>query len=315
MKWLVRQEAGRKHPGEESHNIKPVYDVLSAEHKNRLQMAFDDAMQFYGYAYLKYAGLGEYLEKHGSQTNYNQMRFFLLPGESDDKLKGIVFGIHMRLIEEVHSLLRDQNYRSLDTKTGWAIESTIPRTWSWSSKDVERKGAVRRARVLLQGGAKPVALVLRDAVQQGLGDASVESLLFELVKKLQERQAEHPTYAMMHYLCTLQYRLPGREPAIDVQPSVEWPREGVASVNAPSGEWLGVIERRHDGTWLADAVRGSSIHVNFDDAVRFLVNKRTVVLLIDGQEKRVVAFNSDAEFHLLEGTWREDRTIELAFLG
>ena len=46
MKWLARQEIQRKHPGEKSHNIRPVYDVLSDKHKNRLQMAFDDAMRF-----------------------------------------------------------------------------------------------------------------------------------------------------------------------------------------------------------------------------------------------------------------------------
>ena len=318
MKWLARQETGQKHPNEQSHNIKPVYDALSDEHKNRLKTAFDDAMQFYGYAYLEYDGLGEYLQKHGAQSNFNQMQYFLLPGESGEMLNGIVFGIHIRLIEEIHRLLIGANFRSLDSTIGWAIEAAKSATWWWSSSDAERESAVRRARVLLQEGAKPVAPVLRDAVQQGLGDPNVKSLLYELVKKLKEGQAEHPTYAMMHYLCTLEYRLPGLEPSIDVRPSVEWPKEGVASVHTPAGEWLGFIERRHDGTWLADAVGGSSIYVNFDDAVRYLVNKRTIVLLIDGQEKRVMAFNSDAEFQLLGGIWRddmgrEDSTIELRF--
>lgn len=313
MKWLARQETGRKHPNEESHNIKPVYDALSDEHKNRLNAAFDDAMRFYGYAYLEYDGVGEYLDKHGSQTNYNQMRFSLLPGESDDKLNGIVFGIQMRLIEEVHRLLIGADFKSLDTTIGQAIVAAISTAWWWSSSDAERESAVRRARILLQEGVKPVAPALRDVVQQALGDPSVKSLLGELVKKLQERQAEHPTYAMMHYLCTLQYRLPGLEPAVDVQPSVERPRDGFASVNAPSGEWLGFIERRHDGTWLADPVGSASIHVNFDDAVNYVVNKRTVVLLINGQEKRAMAFDSGAEFQVLGGTWQEDSTLELVF--
>ena len=313
VKWLVRQETGRRHPGEESHNIRSVYDVLSDEHRNRLEMAFDDAMGFYGFAYLKYDGLGEYLQKHGSQSNFNQMRYFLLPGESDDGLNGIVFGIHIRLIEEIHRLLIGANFQPLDSTIGWAIGAAIPSTWWSYSSDSERAGAVKRARFLLQGGVKPVALVFRDAVQQGIEDASVESLLIELVKELQERQAKHPTYAMMHYLCTLQYRLPGLEPAIDVQPSVKCPGEGLAHVHALSGEWLGFIERRHDGTWLANAVSSASIYVSFDDAVRYLVNKRTRVLLINGQEKRVIALDSDTEFQLLGGTWWEGSTIELAF--
>ena len=313
IKWLVRQETGQKHPDEKSHGIGPVYDALSDEHKCRLGMAFDDAMRFYGYAYLDYDGLGEYLQKHGSQSNFNQMRYFLLPGESDDLLRGIVFGIHIRLIEEVHSLFLGGDFRTLEATIGWNIEAAVPVTWSWSSKDVERKGAVQRAITLLQVGAKPVAPVLRDVVQQGLGDPSVKSLLGQLVRKLKEGQAEHPTYAMHHYLCTLEYRLPGSESAVDVQAAVEWPRKGSAIVRTPSGEWLGIIERRHDGTWLATAFRSSGIFVIFDDAVRYLVNKRTVVLLINGQAKRVMAFDSDAQFQVLEGNGREDSTIELAF--
>ena len=313
IKWLVRQETGQKHPDEKSHGIGPVYHALSDEHKCRLGMAFDDAMRFYGYEYLDYDGLGEYLQKHGSQSNFNQMRYFLLPGESDDLLRGIVFGIHIRLIEEVHSLFLGGDFRTLEATIGWNIEAAVPVTWSWSSKDVERKGAVQRAITLLQVGAKPVAPVLRDVVQQGLGDPSVKSLLGQLVRKLKEGQAEHPTYAMHHYLCTLEYRLPGSESAVDVQAAVEWPRKGSAIVRTPSGEWLGIIERRHDGTWLATAFRSSGIFVIFDDAVRYLVNKRTVVLLINGQAKRVMAFDSDAQFQVLEGNGREDSTIELAF--
>ena len=312
MKWLARQETGLKHPNEQSHNIKPVYDALSDEHKCRLEMAFDDAMRFYGYAYLKYDGLGEYLQKHGSTSNFNQMRYFLLPGESADELNGIVFGIHIWLIEEIHRLLIGADYKSLDAMIGWAIDRAIRDTGSRPS-DIERRSTVSRALALLQEGEKPLALVLRDVVQQGLGDPDVKSLLGELVQKLRERQAGQPTYAMHHYLCTLKYRLPGLEPSIDVRPSVERPREGVASVHTPASEWLGVIERRHDGTWLADAVAGSGIYVHFDDAVRFLVNKRTVVLSINGQAKRVLAIDSDAEFQLFEGIGREGSTIELAF--
>ena len=315
MKWLARQETGRKHPGEESHGIRPLYDALSDEHKDRLKKAFDDAMQFYGYAHLEHDVLGEYLQKHGSQSNFNQMRYSLLPGESDDRLKGIVFGIHIRLIEEVHGLLLDWDYRSLDTTVGWTIEAAVPVTWSWSSKDVGRESAVHRAFTLLRVGAKPVAHLLRDVVQQGLGDLDlrVQSLIRELVKKLKEGQAERPTYAMHHYLCTLEYRLPGSESAVDVQAAVEWPREGSALARTPSGEWLGIIERRHDGTWLASPFRGSDTFVMFDDAVRYLVNKRTVVLFINGQAKRVMTFDSDAHFQVLEGTGQEDSTIELAF--
>ena len=74
MKWLVRQETSQKHPDEKSHDIRPVHNALSYEHKCRLDMAFDDAMRFYGYAYLEYDGLGEYLQEHGSVSNFNQMR-------------------------------------------------------------------------------------------------------------------------------------------------------------------------------------------------------------------------------------------------
>ena len=313
MKWLARQETGRKHPGEESHGIRPLYDALSDEHKYRLKKAFDDAMRFYGYAHLEHDVLREYLQEHGSVSNFNQMRYSLLPDESDDRLKGIVFGIHIRLIEEVHGLLLDWDYRSLDTTIGWTIEAAVPVTWSWSSRDVEREGAVHRAFTLLQVGAKPVAPVLRDVVQQGLGDPRVKSLVRELVKKLKEGQTERPTYAMHHYLCTLEYRLPGSESAVDVQAAVEWARKGSALARTPSGEWLGIIERRHDGTWLATPLRGSGTFVMFDDAVRYLVNKRTVVLLINGQARRVMTFDSDAQFQVLEGTGQEDSTIELAF--
>ena len=288
MKWLAREGTGQRHPGEESHNIKPVYDVLSDEHKNRLEMAFDDAMRFYGYAYLKYDGLGDYLQKHGAQDNFNQMRYFLLPGESDDKMKGIVFGVHMRLIEEVHRLLIGADYQPLDSTIGWTIEAAIPITWSWSSEDVERESAVSCAIALLQKEANPVASALRDVVQQGLGNAKVKSLLGELLEKIKEMQSEHPTYVMMHYLCTLEYRLPGLEPSINVQPSVEWVSKSIAKVHTPSGEWLGFIERRHDATWVADSFGSSGIYMETDDAIRCVVNNSTTVVRIDGREKRLV---------------------------
>ena len=242
------------------------------------------------------------------------MRYLLLPGESDDKLKGIVFGIHIRLIEEIHHLLLGASYQPLDTVIGWAIRVAILDTGSGPSS-VQRRSTVSRALALLREGEKPLALVLRDVVQQGLGDPDVKSLLGESVQKLRETQAERPTLPMHHYLCTLEYRLPGLEPATDVQPFIKWSREeGLAHVHNPSGEKLGFIERRYDGTWLAVTVGGHRrMYVRFDDAVGYVVNKRTVMLLINGQAKRVMAFDSDAEIQLLGGIWREDATIELRF--
>ncbi|MXX93297.1 MAG: hypothetical protein F4Y63_07620 [Chloroflexi bacterium] len=314
---------------ENTHSLHKLYrDLKSCDDESAtfLELAFDDAVDFFGYnvnaeGLRHFRSLKEYLSKTGHANAFNALRYWAIGDnpKGEDPIPYISPPIHRELLCALASLIGAGRNTTVSQRVEQELHHTMFRSkdmW-YASDDLDKKQSIDKYLNWLFNMHKTRRSALEEAVALEL-DVIDDEFMRRTLKAVHEELKQSNDPAVRYLIRRLSY-LPKasqrRNP--DAVPEVQWfnGNETRGMVATSAGTGLGYVEKYADGGWgitpsESGEVRVTDIAEALADAKHYLVNRLThrVDVVVNGETRplRIVGEGRHLFFSISDAEWTTD---------